>query len=457
MKYFQKSNKIIFVILFFISQNVYSQNISKEEKFYGLSKLWSEVTYNYPKLDRLSFDFDSLYLETIKKIDNCDSDLQYYNILNDFICNLHDGHSFITYPKNYQKNYWFQIFCTYTHDRFYITSNATNSAEILPVGTELISINNIPVLKYIDSVLYPKSPVRQGIRYKYLSEHMLFYSTTDSILDLTIKNLDGKNTDIKLCSIDKFCDWSECFFAYPYFKQGSLELLNNNILYVYFSDFSKPDQFDNFCKNDKLLETSNGLIIDLRHAGGGTNYGHKIYNYFTEDTMCHDNLNLSRVHNSSNKAMGMVSNIHKMKNKKDNYNHDHHKNWTTNSILERDDHVLPLKPASFKYDKPVMVLIDENTGSASEAIVIELKAFTNIIMVGTQSYGAAGLPLLIPLPMGGMGQVTSQIVLNHDESEFEYLTPDVFIEPTIEQILTKNDTVLNYSISKINKLNLKTK
>jgi hypothetical protein len=51
-----------------------------------------------------------------------------------------------------------------------------------------------------------------------------------------------------------------------------------------------------------------------------------------------------------------------------------------------------------------------------------------------------------------MFRVASQIVLNHDESEFEYLIPDVFLEPTIEQILNKNDTVLNYSILKIKEL-----
>lgn len=83
---------------------MFSQNLSKAVRLFELSKIWSEITYNYPKLDRLNFDFDSLYLETIKKIDTCDSDLQYYEILNEFICSLHDGHTFIIYPKIGLKN-----------------------------------------------------------------------------------------------------------------------------------------------------------------------------------------------------------------------------------------------------------------------------------------------------------------------------------------------------------------
>ena len=269
MKYFQK---ISLIVLILISQNVFSQNLSKAVRLFELSKIWSEITYNYPKLDRLNFDFDSLYLETIKKIDTCDSDLQYYEILNEFICSLHDGHTFIIYPKIGLKKYIYQIYCTYTHGKVYVTSNVANNAEILPVGTEIVSINNIPVLKYIDFVLYPKFPIRQGIKYQYLAEQMLFYSETDSVLYLKTKSLDGTINDIKLSSVDKFYEWNENCFSYPYFKSGLLEVIDDNILYVYFSDFTKPDQFDNFCKNEKLLEASNGLIIDLRHAGGA-NYG----------------------------------------------------------------------------------------------------------------------------------------------------------------------------------------
>lgn len=77
---------------------------------------------------------------------------------------------------------------------------------------------------------------------------MLFYSETDSVLYLKTKSLDGTINDIKLSSVDKFYEWNENYFSYPYFKSGLLEVIDDNILYVYFSDFTKPDQFDNFVK-----------------------------------------------------------------------------------------------------------------------------------------------------------------------------------------------------------------
>ena len=97
-------------------------------------------------------------------------------------------------------------------------------------------------------------------------------------------------------------------------------------------------------------------------------------------------------------------------------------------------------------------MIDEKTASAAELFVIGMQNLTNAILIGTPSYGSAGMPLMIPLPNGGMGQITTQKILYSDGKEFFGLVPDIIIEPTIEQILSKNDTILNYSISKINEL-----
>ena len=44
--------------------------LSPEEKVYGLSKIWAEVNNNFVFLDKLDFDFDSLYMETIPKVLN---------------------------------------------------------------------------------------------------------------------------------------------------------------------------------------------------------------------------------------------------------------------------------------------------------------------------------------------------------------------------------------------------
>lgn len=59
------------------SENIKSVN-SLEDKVYGLSLLWSEVKYNFVNIDRLDFDVDSLYRETMKKVLVTTNDVDYY-------------------------------------------------------------------------------------------------------------------------------------------------------------------------------------------------------------------------------------------------------------------------------------------------------------------------------------------------------------------------------------------
>ena len=66
------------------SENIKSVN-SLEDKVYGLSLLWSEVKYNFVNIDRLDFDVDSLYRETMKKVLVTTNDVDYYKELSNFL------------------------------------------------------------------------------------------------------------------------------------------------------------------------------------------------------------------------------------------------------------------------------------------------------------------------------------------------------------------------------------
>lgn len=74
------------------SENIKSVN-SLEDKVYGLSLLWSEVKYNFVNIDRLDFDVDSLYRETMKKVLVTTNDVDYYKELSNFLRSFKDAHT----------------------------------------------------------------------------------------------------------------------------------------------------------------------------------------------------------------------------------------------------------------------------------------------------------------------------------------------------------------------------
>lgn len=64
-----------------------------EDKVYGLSLLWSEIKYNFVNIDRLDFDVDSLYRETMRRVLDTKSDVEYYRELDRFMIAFNDAHT----------------------------------------------------------------------------------------------------------------------------------------------------------------------------------------------------------------------------------------------------------------------------------------------------------------------------------------------------------------------------
>ena len=62
--------RLLLLLFIYLPISLESQSfkdvISTEEKIYGLSKVWSEITYNFAFIDQVSFDVDSLYKQSIK-------------------------------------------------------------------------------------------------------------------------------------------------------------------------------------------------------------------------------------------------------------------------------------------------------------------------------------------------------------------------------------------------------
>jgi len=100
--------KIIFLVLFLVvsskiayskqvmdngTHSVYSNKITLNEKIVGLSKLWSEIKYNFVNIDQVSFDVDSLYSEYIERVVNSKDDIAYYDILQRFTACFNDSHT----------------------------------------------------------------------------------------------------------------------------------------------------------------------------------------------------------------------------------------------------------------------------------------------------------------------------------------------------------------------------
>ena len=104
--------------------------------------------------------------------------------------------------------------------------------------------------------------------------------------------------------------------------------------------------------------------------------------------------------------------------------------------------------------KPIIVLINNGSASASEIFAGALKDHKRAIILGENSFGKGSVQSIIPLRNGGGMRLTiSKYYLPSGKSISEVgVTPDIFIEEEGDdfQINSDNDNQLNYAINLFN-------
>tara|TARA_Y100000992_G_scaffold295812_1_gene257224 strand:- start:140 stop:1276 length:1137 start_codon:yes stop_codon:yes gene_type:complete len=104
--------------------------------------------------------------------------------------------------------------------------------------------------------------------------------------------------------------------------------------------------------------------------------------------------------------------------------------------------------------KPIIVLINNGSASASEIFAGALKDHKRAIILGESSYGKGSVQSIIPLGNGGGMRLTiSKYYLPSGKSISEVgVTPDIIVEENGDdfKINTKNDNQLNYAIKLFN-------
>jgi len=104
--------------------------------------------------------------------------------------------------------------------------------------------------------------------------------------------------------------------------------------------------------------------------------------------------------------------------------------------------------------KPIIVLINHGSASASEIFAGALKDHKRAIILGENSYGKGSVQSIIPLRNGGGIRLTiSKYYLPSGDSISEVgVTPDIVVEETGDdfKINSKNDNQLNYALKLFN-------
>lgn len=110
------------------------------------------------------------------------------------------------------------------------------------------------------------------------------------------------------------------------------------------------------------------------------------------------------------------------------------------------------KPRSaYRYDKEVVVLIDEHSQSASEYAAMLVQNGEKVALMGENTIGSNGFCLILPIPGGNMVMYTAQGVYTPDGGQTQRIgvSPDIEVKRTIQGIKEGKDEMLEAAVEYI--------
>ncbi len=454
-------NRIIFILMIcipgFVSAQIPDQ-LTNEEKIYGLSKFWQETNYNFVYLNKVDRnEWDAMYQEYIGKVGDTENDYEYYRLLQKFCAYLKDGHTNVFFPKHIQDSIYntnfgaYRLFLTNIEGKAIITRINESKKDEIPIGTEIVKVNGLPTKQYIKNEVVP-----------YIS------SSTDYILEDwgvwkllegyvgTRYTLELKLPDGELRKLSVTPAKTEEDAVYPPFDQTELldfNWLENDIAYVALNSFSNEQINTDFEKLIPELKKAKALIIDLRKNGGGnTNIGMEIFKYLTNDTIFYGSRTQSRMHIPSYKAWGKwTEEMDTLDNAwakqaylsyRDEYYHDFPYSPDTLSVADRK------ALATRRIVIPTAILIGHNTGSAAEDFLIFADKQNHMTKIGEPTFGSTGQPIMFDLPDGGQARICTKKDTYPDGREFVGvgIAPDIEVRKSLSDYMENKDPVLDNAI-----------
>lgn len=381
----------------------------------------SEVKYNFAGYGKFGLDYDSICRAELPNLVNTSSDEEFSEKLQLLANRLNDGHTSIgfsadvTYAPISHKRIGDKVFVTGVYSVEYTQKGVRR-------GTELVAINDMPVIEYGNQYVVPYIPsstAQWSATYPFNSVN-LTKGYRGVPVKLTFKNEKGKTFDI---TDNRQSPWgivnpdmSIKFDSLP----GNIGLLK---IPSFQSNNFNVQAFGQLFEQ-KIVPTD-GLIIDIRdNTGGNSQVGQIIMMLLATDTIPQASWETPK-YEAAYASWG--------------------KPWETETVAS--DSIVPFcisHPNDMpKYDKPIILLVNGSTFSAAEDFAVLFKNAKRGKIVGTPTGGSTGNPIFIDLGWGYNGGICTRHEKLADGTEFigVGIIPDIIVEET-ESVINGKDNVI---------------
>jgi len=435
----------------FTDIHIKPNQLTAEDKIYGLSRLWQEVNYNFVYMDKVDREaWDHAYKEAIQNVMYTANDYQYYRELQKFCALLKDGHTNVYFPENidtlvYNTDFSdYRLFLENVEGDVIITRVNESKKNELPVGSQILEVNCMPVWDYINQYVAPYIGSSTEYVLKDLAVMRLLEGPVGESFTLKIMKPDGITAILDLKH--ERCMENE---VYPPLEPKKLMdfKMYDQIAYVALNSFISNSLDSLFSGILPQLSGAKGLIIDLRlNSGGNTSVGVNILEYITNDSLFYGPVSMSREHIPVFKAWG--SSVRPQDTTGNDWSKKCLDFYQDKMYYTFDYSPWVCGPKSQRFVKPTVVLTGHLTASAAEDFLVFADNQKHIIRIGEKTYGSTGQPFLFDLPGGGFAIVCTKKDVFRDGREFVGygIAPHIEVKRSLQDYLDGRDPVLEKAL-----------
>jgi carboxyl-terminal processing protease len=404
---------VTFFLLLFCAGTIYPQpadagKIGLNERAWIASKLYSSVQYYFAHWQVIpDFDLDAAYKKYLEQILTTDDRAMFDLASMEFLAQLRNGHT--RFQDRWLKEthgYPLGFFLARLEGKWVVTQSRVDG---LAPGDVVQSIDEIATDEF-----FAQKRKYIGASSEAAQQRALFFMPYLFPETFLLRIGNGKMLTINRKE-------QKLQLASPRVLEG--RILDAGIAYLRIPSFSNPQDEEKAVEFVKQHSQAKRLIIDVCGNGGGSTPGRLIRALM--DRSYRDWTLLSAQPIGMMEAAGY---------------------FNRSGLLVQGNLVKPQEPL---YTGEVVIITDGDCASACEDFVMPPKVSGRARVVGQATYGSSGTPYVFDFGNGMSFFVGSKRMFFPDGSPFEGvgITPDVKIEPSVEDIRSGRDVVLDVARS----------
>ncbi|MGH7548894.1 MAG: S41 family peptidase [Gemmatimonadales bacterium] len=399
------------------------QQLSATERAAAVATIWAEARYNFAYWDHVQADWDSALAATLKLATEPQSDIRFYRRLRRFLALLGDGQAAVIPPANLRSRIARPpLLLESIERRPYILDYAENDEMRIARPerlAEIVAVQGLPAESWIrDSVLPEIAAATPADRWQRAVAWML-QGEKGTLLQLSLRLAGGGQRGI---SVTRSVSLNDRWPLEP--PELQIDSLPDGVVVVRIAALADEDVVRQFDRAFPDFIGVNGLVLDLRRAGGRT--GENGYQL------------LARLTNTPFPAVRWRTPAYRAV-------------FRARRLPDSAMYWYGPPPAIVAprvdrppYDGPVAVLASSATTGAAEDLLVAFRNTGRGVIIGEPSGGSPGEPLEIQLPKNWTVtfSVTRHAFSNGEEFAGTGIRPEIPVSRTAADVLAGRDAVL---------------